>query len=631
MCGIAGLWQADPTAEVMEKLKMALDRMCNRGPDDKDMFCTVSENQVLGLGHTRLSIIDLSAAGRQPMCSRDGRFSIVLNGEIYNYIELKKILRKKEYVFETETDTEVLLHAWREWGEACLLKLTGMFAFAVYDKLEKTITCARDAFGIKPFFYHSSKGCFAFASTASALMALLPQKPVLNFQKAYDYLVYGCYDNDADSFFSEVNHLLPGHLLQFNFQSKDETIELKRWWWPSIQETWQGSFHEAALYLRQLFLKNIKLHLRTDVPFGAALSGGVDSSAVVCAVRYLNPDISVRTFSYIARGSDIDEEKWVDLVNAYAGALAHKVFVSKENLIRDLDELIQAQDEPFGGTSIYAQYCVFRLAKENGVTVTLDGQGADELLAGYHGYPDARMLSMIEKGEWRKLFAFMNEWASWPGRSRKKVLLSFVSAVLPQRFRTRAMTFMGVSPTPEWLRNSVLKKRGVVFKIPFTQTAGETSRGRRLMHILRSSLTVSGLTPLLRHGDRNSMRFSIESRVPFLTTDVAEFLLSLPEEYLLSDKGQTKYIFREAMRGIVPDSILDRRDKIGFQTPENDWLIEMAPEVRKWLLHARNIDFIDYDNLLASFDAVIDGKIPFTWQVWRWVNFVRWHHYFFSA
>jgi asparagine synthase (glutamine-hydrolysing) len=315
------------------------------------------------------------------MHTPSGRFSIVFNGEIYNYLELKKELKSLGIHFKTNSDTEVLLAAWEHWGEDSLKRLVGMFAFAIFDRNEKRLTCVRDGFGIKPLLFAYGDGAFVFGSEIGAIKALRPQPLELDWQRAYDYLVHGDYDNGPRSFVAGVSHVLPGHLVTLDTVT-GELKEQLRWWQPEIVQHDIG-YGEATEAVREKFLNSIRVHLRSDVAIGAALSGGLDSSAVVCAMRHLEPDLKIKTFSFIARDNPLSEEFWVDQVNHFVGAEAHKVLVKPEDLARDLDDMIKAQGEPFGSTSIYAQYRVFEAAKAQGVIVTLDGQGADEALQIY--------------------------------------------------------------------------------------------------------------------------------------------------------------------------------------------------------------------------------------------------------
>lgn len=628
MCGIlGGVWeQTDNFLE--DRVKSALLKIRHRGPNDSGYEITSVRSNNLVLGHTRLSIIDLSNAGHQPMRSQDNRYSLIFNGEIYNYKELRGELISAGYSFKSDTDTEVLLVAWQHWKEASIKRFVGMFAFVVFDHEASTITCVRDAFGIKPFFYTFEEGNFLFASELPAIEVLKKNRVELNWQRSYDYLVHGDYDTNDQTFFKDVFHLSPGHIIRFNIGSRKLEAS-DPWYIPSLHERTDLSFTAAADELRERFLENIRLHLRSDVPLGAALSGGVDSSAVVCAMRYVEPDMPIHTFSYIAQGSTISEEHWADQINQHVGAHANKVVVSPNELLHDLDDMIRIQGEPFGSTSIYAQYRVYKLARDCGVTVTLDGQGADEMLAGYSGYPGQRIRSMIERGEYVRALSFLNKWSKWPGRR----LTWGVGSTLGQFTSGWVNDFLrsldGRKNIPNWMDGGVLAEGNVL--------CGNTRRncaiqleGRRLTSELATSLHYRGLQHLLRHGDRNSMRFSIESRVPFLTTGLTEFLLSLPENYLISDAGETKHIFRAAMRGIVPDQSLDRRDKIGFQAPEKDLLISNASTIRSWLEVDLGIPFLKSNSLLKSFDSIVCGKSKFTSEVWRWTNFYRWYANYFK-
>ena len=622
MCGIlGGIFNSSLTDQVVNS---ALSKLNNRGPDDRGFVrFQIRQSGELILGHTRLSIIDLSPGGHQPMRTSDGHLSIVFNGEIYNYKELKRELQLLGYVFLSDSDTEVLLHAWKAWGQKCLSRLVGMFAFVVYDDRANSITCVRDGFGIKPLFYSLDDGAFTFASDLNALLLLRdkPNKPCL--QRAHDYLVHGVYDNNESTFIEGVKHLMPGCLMEISVATAAITNSSK-WWTPSVDQNLSVTYEDAVECVRETFLESVRLHMRSDVPLGAALSGGIDSSAVVCAMRYLEPRSDIYSFSYIAGGSLLSEEKWVDLVNDYTNAKSHKVYASGEELLDDLEDLIFSQGEPFGSTSIYAQYRVFKLARESGITVTLDGQGADELLAGYSGFPVQRMQSLLERGDVRTLFSFINHWKQWPGRGGAKAYKCMGAALAPNSIRPllQSMDF-GLGRT-RWLNKKYLADKGVTNKRGMI-LQHESNRGRRVVECLANTLQENGLPQLLRHGDRNSMRFSVESRVPFLTLPNANLLLSLPEHYLISNTGETKSIFREAMRGIVPDVILDRRDKIGFETPERSWLMPASDRLRKILEDTLDIEFINTQQLLKEFDAIIAGKKKDTWLLWRWINYVVWY------
>lgn len=630
MCGIAGGWFSADGFQLKNNMNLALEAMNFRGPNDHGVIFEESTVGTVALGHTRLSIIDLSSGGHQPMNSACSRYAIVFNGEIYNYLELRAELKNLGVVFTSNSDTEVLLAAWIHWGEDCLTKLVGMFAFVVFDRSDQTLTCVRDAFGIKPLFYSQESYQFLFGSELRAIKAIKAEVCELNWQRSYDYLVHGQYDSGDQTFIQNIQQLLPGHVIIFD--AKTNNLSSPRKWWSPNTSVIDVKFQNASDMLREMFLRSIKLHLRSDVPVGAALSGGLDSSSVVCAIRHLDSQIPINTFSYIASGSVLSEEIWVDQVNEYARAKSFKVVVSPEEMALDLDDMMRTQGEPFGSTSIYAQYRVFKEARNRGVLVTLDGQGADELLAGYSGFPGQRLHSLIDEREFLKAYQFLINWSKWPGRTMPGGIKRLVGELASDSiFYSYLRKLNGETATVPWIDEGMMADHGVNIGFSSRKQIGHKSEGRRLVTALHNALTVNGLPSLLRHADRNSMRFSVESRVPFLTIEMAEFLLSLPENFLVSDSGETKHVFRAAMRGIVPENILHRRDKVGFETPQSDWLNKLLPQLRKWIEIDLQIPFLKHDAMLSYFDSAIAKHQTDTSKIWRLVNFYRWHAQFFAS
>ena len=624
MCGITGGWWGLPPLDLGRRIAASLETLRLRGPNDSGCQEIPVGSGRLALGHTRLSIIDLRSVANQPMASACGRYWIVFNGEIYNYRELRRELAGMGHSFQTESDTEVLLYAWKQWKEACLTRLEGMFAFVVYDAEDKTLSGARDGFGIKPLYYAQQPGRLLFASELPALLALRRDEPPrANWQRCYDYLAYGDYDHTAETFFEDVLTLRPGH--RFTFQIGDpRTISQEQWWQPDTRELSRMSFEDAAAAVREQFLRNVQLHLRSDVPLGATLSGGIDSSAIVCAMRHLEPDLPLHTFSYVAANDRRSEEAWIDRINDHVGAIAHKVEAGPSDLARDLEQLIQLQGEPFMSTSVYAQYRVYQLAREKGITVTLEGQGADEMLAGYAGFPGQRLMSMLEQGKVLEAQRFAYRWSRWPGRRYGQAWQYLAAAALPDTLFQWARRHRSPAPPANGLKLDILSDADIDLRYRRPARAPE-ARGRRVVENLAHALQHRFLPGYLREGDRNSMQFSVESRLPFLTLPMANLLLSQPEDFLISPGGETKHVFRAAMRGIIPDAVLDRRDKIGFETPEDRWLADMAPTVRGWLEHGKDIPFLDHHAILRHFDAVMAGRSRCTNQLWRWINFIKWH------
>ena len=615
MCGILGYYN-----KKNQKIDFttALSKLNHRGPDDSGIERIPVFNSFLHLGHNRLSIIDLTKAGHQPMYHKNGRYVIVFNGEIYNYKELRlQIENKYNYIFDTNTDTEVLLACWEIWGIKCLDKLNGMFAFAIYDKELQQISMFRDAFGIKPLFYQIENDFISFSSEISALLSLQNKKIKSNYNTTYEYLVNGKYDNNEETFFENTFKLLPGSFISIDLINL-KILKKGKWINFTIEETNYLTYEDATLKVKDAFLNNIKLQLRSDVPIGAALSGGLDSSAVVCAMRYLEPDMPINTFTFISKGDPKNEENWADKVNTFTNSIPNKIIVDPNDLFNDLDDLINVQGEPFMSSSIYAQYRVFKYANQKGITVTLDGQGADELLAGYNGYPEYRLKTMIEKGQFNEAVIFLKNWAKGPNRSYNEGLMRLIGLYLPQSLKNFGLQIIGRQPALSCINHKLLK--------PHYQPNNykRNSLYRNLSNKLNNELTQGGLQSLLRHGDRNSMRWSIESRVPFLTNDFAQLMLSFPENYLVGSNGETKKIFRNAMRGIVPDEILDRKDKIGFETPEFDWLKKSKNHVKKITENIGDYKILDAINCTKLINETLEGNKEYNNVIWRIINYVKW-------
>lgn len=635
MCGIAGLI-APPGREVTAlDASLMSSAMAHRGPDDlgflgwrrgdelridREAARAIRDAEV-AFAHRRLSIIDEGEGGWQPMATADGRLAITYNGEIYNYLELKAELEGEGVVFATHSDTEVLLQALNVWGvERTLPRLTGMFAFAALDTAAGTLTLARDPFGIKPLSYTTANGGLAFASELNSLMVLSGVKRTVDAGALYDYLRFGFTDRGARTLFSAVRHLPSAHFAVVDVSVPDR-VEPQRYWRAELKPVRDITFAEAAAELRNLFLDSMRLHLRSDVPVGAALSGGIDSSAVVGAMRELEGDgLDLHTFTFVAPGADVNEEHWADMMATAAGTTQHKVSLSGQDLVNGLDDLIATQGEPFGTTSIFAQNMVFALARENGIKVTLDGQGADEILAGYVPFLAARLATMLKAGQWGRGAKFLGATDGKLG-----IALRAMRFILPPAIQGPARRLVGEGLVPSWMDGDWFARAGVEPEAPQKPVSGDVLR-----HELLESLTDRVLPALLRVQDRNAMVHSVESRVPFLTVQLVEFLYSLPEEFLISDRAETKAVFRTAVQGLAPEAILMRRDKIGFATPEEAWLKQAGPWLEDVLSSEmmREIPAFDGPAMDREIAAVRAGEKRLTGDVWRWINLVRWAEIF---
>jgi asparagine synthase (glutamine-hydrolysing) len=630
------LEQADQEPRLSEAVLQVLR---HRGPDDHGWLISSPGGFRLGQGtlprcdaeviflHRRLSILDLSRAGWQPMGTPDGRFFIVFNGEIYNFIELRAELEFLGHVFGSHSDTEVLLHAYVEWGPQALLRLVGMFAFAILDRHERKLFLARDFFGIKPLYYTQAPVGFAFASEIKALLAVPDVSRRVNPHRLYSYLVNGLTDHGQETLFADIHQLPAAHFLEISLDTA-QPGRPQRYWHVDLSEPLDIPYPEATRRLRELFLDSVRLHLRSDVPVGAALSGGIDSSAIVNAMRCLEPGLELHSFSYIADTPQLSEESWVDLAGTHARAVVHKVQAGPGELLDDLDRLIYQQDEPFGSTSIFVQHRVFRLAREAGITVMLDGQGADEMLGGYRPYLAARLASLLRRGNWLEALRFLARIRRLPGTGGTlRLLLQCAGFLCPGRLKSLGKQWLQHSVLPAWLNASWFTKQHVQFGAAGTISAASRSADLLRNH-LHQTLVETSLPMLLRYEDRNSMAHSIESRVPFLTPALAGFLLKLPEDYLIGPDGTSKRIFRAAMRGLVPDPVLDRRDKIGFATPEQQWFTRLRPWVEKTLEGAGDIPAFHLPGLQQEWQSLLEHRTGFDFRAWRWVNLIRWAQQF---
>jgi asparagine synthase (glutamine-hydrolysing) len=630
VCGLFGVIDAPPgllDAALVARLFSALH---HRGPDDRG-WLTLERSGVrrgsdpddlagdVVLLHTRLSILDLSPAGHQPMSTPDGRYHLSFNGEIYNFVELRRELESLGREFLSGSDTEVLLAAWAQWGAGALQRLVGMFAFALLDAERRTLVLARDQFGIKPLYYAPLTAGLAFASEIPPLLELPGVSRRAHPQRIYDYLRFGRTDEQAQTMFDGIRQVQPAHYAELPIDATHRLVE-RPYWRLEGQPIDGMSLDETAAHLRELFLDNVRLHLRSDVPVGAAFSGGIDSSANVTAMRFLSgPELDLHTFSYVAEDPAVSEEHWMSLVADAAGVVPHTIQATPQEMEADLDSLIEIQGEPFGGTSIYAQYRVFRLAQEAGIKVTLDGQGADELFAGYRYYLPARLAGLLSCGAFMRAGRLLSAASNLQGASPAGVAGATLRNAIPPRVAPFARRLSGRPLVPDWLDGPWLAARGVALT-DSDRRARTNLRGFRLASVSGS------LRALLRYEDRNSMASSIESRVPFLTPALAEFAARMPDDYLIAPDGTGKLVLRQSLRGLVPDPVLNRRDKIGFATPEPAWLRTLAPWVDSVLASdaSRSAGPLRVAQAREHWLAICGGSRLFDASAWRWLNFVRW-------
>jgi asparagine synthase (glutamine-hydrolysing) len=665
MCGITGFITPDyQTAGTISRLT---DLIRHRGPDDEGFVLFANPNSkpivcggldtpagafrcpipyapvenisvhadrpvCIALGHRRLSIVDLSPLGHQPMSYADGRYWIVYNGEVYNHVELRAELEALGHCFMSHSDTEVILAAYAHWGDDCLNRFNGMFAIAIYDRLEKTLFLARDRFGVKPLYYWvSPDGAFVFASEIKQFTTFPGWEARLNGQRAYDFLNYAVTDHTDETLFEGVYQLKPGHSATIACDAS--SIGLEPWgrvrsqiWYALSPRIFDGSYTEACRQFGELFEDAVRLRLRADVPVGSCLSGGLDSSAIVCVMNRLlhekNATSLQKTFSACADVARFDEKKWIDIVVAATGVQGHYVYPSLEELFSSLPQITWHQDEPFGSTSIYAQWNVFQAAKDQHVTVMLDGQGSDEQLAGYHTFFGPHLAGLFKGMRWLKLISEMNAMRRLHGYDYSRSIKYLAASTLPERIKNELKRRAGYEHSaPEWLDTRRLRAVEVN-PMEMTGAAGAET----VLDLSIAQLTASNIQMLLHWEDRDSMAHSIESRVPFLDYRLVEFVLGLPDDYKLSG-GMTKRVLRDSMEGILPTAIQNRMDKLGFVTPEEVWLRERAPDT----FRARLDQAIDSaEGVLKGkecremLEAMIKGSQRFSFLPWRMISFGQW-------
>lgn len=634
LCGIAGLIGSPGKSIDLGWASNMSSALTHRGPDDRGCL-TVSPGGIhlakdlpvdsrdvrLALMHRRLSIIDLHQTGWQPMGTMDGRFYIVFNGEIYNYLELREELEGLGVTFRSSSDTEVLLEAYAIWGPAALTRLVGMFAFAVYDVAKSEVFLARDPFGIKPLYYTVGTDWLAFASEIKSLLAIPTVPRIADPDRVYAYLRFAHTDHGDGTLFRGIDQVPAAHCATVDLE-RPADVSLSRYWAIDMNRSLDIGAEEATKELRRLFLHSVALHMRSDVPLGSALSGGIDSSSIVMAMRHLSgAALDLHTFSFVTPEKSISEERWVDLVGQRSSATVHKVYATEDELVSDLDSLMAAQDEPFGSTGIYAQYRVFERARAEGIKVMLDGQGGDEILGGYLPYVAARLATLIRSGDWMAAWRFYRAAGRNPNIGTRWLALKCFDYLLPQALQEPMRRLVGRELAPSWINERWLRSHGVGMYSVSSTKARHVLKDR-LLH----DLSDASIPHLLRYEDRNSMAHSIESRVPFLTPQLSEFMFALPESCLVDDVGRPKALFRQAMRGLVPSEILDRQDKIGFATPERTWLTSLAPWIDKVLNlpEAEGVKALDIEQARREWREIVDGTRNFDPRVWRWANLILW-------
>ncbi len=569
MCGIAGILSFDQSPVTAVDVKKMTDAILHRGPDGEGQWLNSKQN--IGLGHRRLSIIDLSESGQQPMHYANGRYTITFNGEIYNYIELRLELIKDGFVFHSESDTEVLLALFQQKGKDCLKFLDGMFAFAIWDEKEQQLFCARDRFGEKPFFYYLDSTKFLFSSEIKQLLTQV--KKETNPQTLYYYLNYSMEGDPSDfkqTFFKDIYRLDPSTCMTVFSNGK---LKKEKYWGIELKEPVKISLSDAIEKFNFLFQQSIKRRLRSDVPVGSCLSGGLDSSSIVLTIDDLKSKGHVqKTFSARFKNFEKDEGNFIEEVVKKAKNIEpHSVWLNENDYMDSLEAIIRHQDEPFGGASVVAQYHVMKLAKTNNITVLIDGQGSDEYLAGYTPFFTTYLNQLY--GSFSNAYSLEKKMMfEYHGLKHQ---LSFNGKFL-LRYPSLFNTFSGAKKLVSSAKKTTLDKPKSVLSSNFLNSFQfhDNVIGRNddnLKISLREIITGTGFNSLLRYADRNAMAHSVEVRLPFLSHELVEFGFSLPDNFLIHE-GWSKFILRKSLEPLLPEKITWRKDKIGFAAPQDKWL-----------------------------------------------------------
>ncbi len=610
MCGITGLILDEPTPQAAGWLTDMTQRLHHRGPNDGGAVVFGPNGSPattrplgppgqpvawggitfgVGLGARRLAIIDVSPAGHQPMSAPDGHAWIVFNGEIYNHVALRSELRQRGMAFRGESDTEVFLAAYRAWGWACLARLEGMWGAAIVDWAAGRLLLTRDRFGIKPLYIARFGGGVAFASEIKSLLLLPGARRGVNEARLRDFLSEGRVDHTDETLYEGIWSVPAGCGLEIDVRPRASLRQVgacRRYWRP--QFAWKAE-SDAPGRVAACLRAAVRTHLRSDVPVGSCLSGGLDSSAIVGLLRETagpgggGPDAwSQHTFTASLPDSALDETGHAQAVlDAFPDLKGHFVCPTGERLLDDLDRLIWHQEQPFGTPSIYLQWEVMRLARETGVTVLLDGQGGDELFCGYEGYWPAYLAHLVRRGRWvaahREFRSVSRRWfgaSPLAARCGAHLLPVAVRSAAGRRLRARRQRWLArdlfdVEDLGTW--GADLQ---VAAPAPVAGSWRDPVFSRHLYHILLRE----SLPGLLRFEDRNAMAFSIEARVPFLDRSLVELAMALPPEEKLQD-GRMKAVLRQAVRDVVPQLVVRRKDKIGFTAPTSAW---MRGPLRNW-------------------------------------------------
>ena len=581
MCGLVvmlGLGGRPADAAVLTRMAQSI---AHRGPDDSGLYL----DHHVGFGFRRLSILDLSPAGHQPMCSEDGQLVIVFNGEIYNYIELRDELQAAGYHFRSTSDTEVLLAAYRQWGPNCLAKLNGMWAFVIHERRRGVLFGARDRFGVKPLFVHRGKDCWLLASEVKAILASGLYVRETNWQVSADFLLDGKLDETAATFYAGIDQIPPACAFELRLDGR-----WRQWayWSLSAIEPEPTSGVEDAF--AELLEDAVRIRLRSDVPVGVCLSGGLDSTAIICAMarnRQGGPTAAGQAAPLLAfcyHESAFDERAFIADTLAQTGALLRRISLTPEAMWESLTEVLRFQDEPIISGAPIAGFHLMKLAASNGVKVVLNGQGSDEILAGYPSYFPDHWYTLLRTAQVTRAWHEIQEYAAWHGASTGQLFLRSLGRLFHQELR-RLPPYRRLAGGRRWRR---FKHKGwfAPYLLERHAAPDEGYQDSHLNAVLRRSVEQARLPHYLRLEDRNSMAHGLEARLPFMDYRLVSLAFRVPADQKMQG-AWNKVLLRRSVRGRVPDSVRNRVEKMGFPTSLHLWMTGALAEPLRDILASR--------------------------------------------
>ena len=595
--------------------------MPRRGPDGHGILA----RDGIALGHARLSIIDVSEGGAQPMPDAETGVAIAFNGELYNYVELRHTLVQLGHSFRSTSDTEVMLRAFLEWDTQAFERCIGMWALAIHDPRSRRLVLSRDRFGIKPLFIHRpAQGGLVFGSTPSVLLAADGVPRAANPTAVERFLIHRSIDESTHSFFQGIEHFPAATTGVLSLESADAPLRLERYWDAANfidQPSPVRSFEEATQAFREKLFDSVRLHTRSDVEVSSCLSGGLDSSTLVAALATIPEGAGIRkVFSAVFPGLAYDEDRYSGAVADRYRLQRFRIEPSTDTFLADIVRVVEAQEEPFGSTGVYVQWKVFEAIHAQGIKVAIDGQGADEYLGGYFSFLAPFAVDCLARGN---VAGAWQAWRSYQAGNRSNHHLWQNLPALLARLFGRSTQGTARSPFADSLSPALQQAGALPLQLPETTVPG----GRGLKRTLVRYLTRYSLPALLRYEDRNSMHFSVESRVPFLDHRLVEFALSLPGDYLINGRS-TKRVLRAGVGDIVPELIHARVDKVGFGNPEAEWVgaLVRSGAMADLLGDRGAADLVDVQRVHQLLRGESGAKLDhnFLWRVFSLLAWRRW-------